>query len=501
MSEHDEIARCAGDAPYFIRTYCLIRHPLYGAIPFALWSWQEEVLWQVVNERLIIILKARQLGITELAAAYALWRVRFTPGWLGLIVARNQADACDVLDRILFMHDNLPEWLGAAPSEVAHARAKSGNAPAGSVHVRKRNTRVFELGHITEMRIVPSRIQSLPATRGTGRGKPASWVFLDEWAHQPWQSQIIAAIQPTLATGGALLGVSTANGVGNAFHAIWRQAECGANGYRAIFLPWHLHPEHDAAWHAEQRRILEPWQVAQEHPDNAGDAFVQSGRPVFDHAYLDVHRQRIAAEPSGRALGDGLVTWAAYTLGHRYIIGADVAEGVAAGDYSAACMLDATTGHQVAALHGRWPPEDFARRLVAMAEDYATPLLAVERNNHGHACLLQLRLLRYPRLYYAVDRLTRGAAIAQRPGWVTDRQTKPMLIDSLAASLREAIYTPHDMRFIDEAAIFSYRPDGGTGAPNGMHDDHVIAHAIAVYLATQPDPVNGTLHYFDGWKE
>ena len=108
MSEHDEIARCAGDAPYFIRTYCLIRHPLYGAIPFALWSWQEEVLWQVVNERLIIILKARQLGITELAAAYALWRVRFTPGWLGLIVARNQADACDVLDRILFMHDNLP---------------------------------------------------------------------------------------------------------------------------------------------------------------------------------------------------------------------------------------------------------------------------------------------------------------------------------------------------------------------------------------------------------
>ena len=297
MMDRHEFERCARDVVHFTQAYCVIRHPLRGAITFALWDWQADLLRTLARESLVIVLKARQLGVSELAAAYALWRARFVPGWLGLLVSRNQSDACDLLDRIGFMYDHLPPWLQAAPPPRRRAVEQDdildAPDPIDGLILRKRNSRVLEFGHQTEAGNVPSRIQSLPATRGTGRGKPASWVFLDEWAHQPWQPQIFAAIKPTLATGGSLLGVSTANGVGNSFHQLWAGAERGDNGFIPIFLPWRCHPEHDEDWRVAQSRSMEPWQLAQEHPDNATEAFIQSGQPVFDATYLTWHEERI----------------------------------------------------------------------------------------------------------------------------------------------------------------------------------------------------------------
>ncbi len=77
----------------------------------------------------------------------------------------------------------------------------------------------------------PSKIQSLPATKGTGRGKPASLVIMDEWAHQPWQQEIWTAIKPTIATGGKIIGLSTANGLGDVFHQTCMGAQANENGF------------------------------------------------------------------------------------------------------------------------------------------------------------------------------------------------------------------------------------------------------------------------------
>jgi len=194
-----EFVRCQRHITYFVATYCVIRHPQRGAVPFALWPWQAQLLEMLVREPLFAVLKARQLGVSELGVAFALWKARFTPGWLGLLVSRNQQYADALLERVGFMYDHLPGFLRAG-SEI------------DGLAVGKRNTSILDLVHRTGMGLVPSRIQSLPATQGTGRGSPASWVFLDEWAHQPWQEQIVASIQPTLSTGGALFGVSSAAG-------------------------------------------------------------------------------------------------------------------------------------------------------------------------------------------------------------------------------------------------------------------------------------------------
>src|SRR3989304_586704 len=49
-------------------------------IPFALWPAQREALASIAGESQVIILKARQLGLSWLVVSYALWLCLFHPG-------------------------------------------------------------------------------------------------------------------------------------------------------------------------------------------------------------------------------------------------------------------------------------------------------------------------------------------------------------------------------------------------------------------------------------
>src|SRR5688572_14362935 len=44
-----------------------------GTMPFTLWEAQRTLLASIARERLLLILKARQLGISWLVCAYAVW--------------------------------------------------------------------------------------------------------------------------------------------------------------------------------------------------------------------------------------------------------------------------------------------------------------------------------------------------------------------------------------------------------------------------------------------
>ena len=67
-----EYLKCAVDPVYFIKKYCVIQHPVKGKIPFILYPFQEDVVRDFVANRFNVILKARQLGLSTLTAAYSL---------------------------------------------------------------------------------------------------------------------------------------------------------------------------------------------------------------------------------------------------------------------------------------------------------------------------------------------------------------------------------------------------------------------------------------------
>ena len=72
-----EIIKSGKDPVYFINNYAKISHPLRGLIPFKLYDYQEELITDFNDYRFNVILKARQLGISTVSAAYIAWLMMF----------------------------------------------------------------------------------------------------------------------------------------------------------------------------------------------------------------------------------------------------------------------------------------------------------------------------------------------------------------------------------------------------------------------------------------
>src|SRR5436309_8810036 len=113
-------------------------------------------MWTLMTSRLVIILKARQLGISWLCCAYGLWLCMFQPGKLVLLFSQGQAEADEMLRRVRSMYDRLPDWLRR-------------QCPLA----REPNTSEMEWAN-------GSRVKSLPATQKAGRSLTASLVIFDE---------------------------------------------------------------------------------------------------------------------------------------------------------------------------------------------------------------------------------------------------------------------------------------------------------------------------------
>ena len=72
-----EIIKAGKDPVYFINNYCRISHPIHGLIPFKTYDFQQDLLASFNDHRFNVILKARQMGISTIVAAYIVWMMLF----------------------------------------------------------------------------------------------------------------------------------------------------------------------------------------------------------------------------------------------------------------------------------------------------------------------------------------------------------------------------------------------------------------------------------------
>ena len=72
-----EVIKCGKSPTYFINNYAKIPHPIKGLIPFKTYYYQAELLETFNDHRFTVILKARQLGISTITAAYIVWLLTF----------------------------------------------------------------------------------------------------------------------------------------------------------------------------------------------------------------------------------------------------------------------------------------------------------------------------------------------------------------------------------------------------------------------------------------
>jgi len=116
--------------------------------------------------------------------------------------------------------------------------------------------------------------------------------------------------------------------------------------------------------------------------------------------------------------------------GHVYLVGADPAEGVAGGDDSGLCIVDATTRRQVAAANPRLGPKPFANLTADLCEWFNDAYVLPERNNHGHAFILQLEFRGVSVIDYTDD-IAGGANLGDyRPGYPKSGRSKVAIWDA-----------------------------------------------------------------------
>jgi hypothetical protein len=418
-----------------------------------------------------IVLKARQLGITTYVAARFFIHTITQPGTLTVQVAHEQESAEEIFKIVHRFWEHLPAPLRRGPLKKSRSNVRQIAFP--------------ELD--SEYRVETA------ADVNAGRGLTIHHLHCSEVARWPGDGEeTLASLQLAVPPAGEIVLESTPNGAGGIFYEEWSRAE--ETGFTRHFFPWWYEPSYKKAagelgdLSSDEQRLVkneglsleqiawrrEHWVrlrglAAQEFAEDAESCFLVSGDCVFDMAAigqrLEAHIQPMESKDNGR-----LLIWWPPQKGRQYIVGVDPAGGGSEGDYACAQVIERGSGLQCAELHGHFTPRELATAVAELARFYDNGLVAVERNNHGHAVLELLRNEGYGNVYRE----------GGKEGWLTTAASRPAMIENFASILAAAPQLFSSPRLLAECRTFIRLPDGNTGAAPGTHDDCVMAAAIAL---------------------
>ncbi len=419
-----------------------------------------------------IVLKARQLGLTTWAAARFFLKTITRPGTLTLQVAHTQESAEEIFRIVRRFLDYLPEGL-----------------LKGCLKTSRANVRQIVFSNFdSQYRVVSA------GERNAGRGMTVQNLHCSELARWPGDpAETLAGLRAALAPDGEEILESTPDGIGGCFYNEWQTAnDCGVVRH---FFPWWMESCYRAravekeSLTDEERGLIERHHLSrsqigfrrkvqanfrglarQEFAEDPETCFRTSGDSVFE---LIAVEQRLASAPAPIELrhNEEMEIWLPPLPGKRYLVAVDPAGGGSEGDYSAIEVLEMNTGLQCAEFAGHVGGMELAKLATALADEYNSAWLVVERNNHGHGVLsLSESVCHYARIYRQSGQM----------GWLTTSVSRPAVIGRLNACLIEQPDRFMSKRLLAECRSFVRQADGTTGARVGTHDDRVMAMAIGL---------------------
>ena len=495
--------RLYSDFPFYAKSSLKIRTKAGDVAPLAL-NPAQEILDEAVRKQLqtdgkirVIILKARQQGLSTYVGGYLYFAVSQQKARKAMVITHHADSTRALFDMTKRYHEHCPEIL--------------------KPHTKYSSRRELSFDILDSSYVV--------ATAGgdsVGRGETLTHVHASELAFWPKSSAqdiwngLVQAVPNTPNT--AVFIESTANGVTGTFHTLWRGAVDGTNGFVPVFIPWFADPTYREEVPANftrtpdedelvKKHSLDDEQLMfrrrkiaqngidlfkQEYPAEPEEAFLTTGRPVFNPEQLtkclDTTRdveERLALE-GGEWLHNvrgELTTYRKHDPGeHGYVIGADVAMGVRNGDFSVAQVLDSKK-RQVATWRGQVHPDYFAEILFELGMFYNEAFICVENNSHGIlTCTRLAKDMAYPAFYQEVqvDKITDRETV--KLGFTTTAKTKPLVIDQLRASMREGEIELNDKNTIREMLTYIVTESGAMEAEPSCYDDCVMSLALANHV-------------------
>ena len=438
-------------------------------VPCKLAANPAQLQFEAARGRRNIVLKARQMGMTTWVAGRYFLKTIGKRGVLTVQVAHTREAAESLFCIAQRMWENLPTALREGP--LLRSRANVGQMVFPALD--------------SEFRVISA------ADENAGRGLTIQNLHLSEVSRWPGDAAAtLAGLRAALAPEGEMTLESTPNGASGAFYDEWMRA--GESGLVRHFFPWWMEPKYVSApatdlrgdeldlmrkhgLSAEQigfRRTLEQsfrGLRCQEFAEDAVSCFKASGHCCFEVAAIE---RRLAAlhEPPGQRRGGALQVWLPALQGKEYLVAVDTAGGGADGDFAAIQVIELATGLQCAELRERLGTLELAKVAASLAREYGGAMIAVERNNHGHAVLAYLDSMeRYARVYEQD-----GVA-----GWLTTAGSKPGMVSRMGALLAEQPELFYSKRLLEECRTFVTAGNGKMGAANGSHDDCLMAMAVS----------------------
>jgi len=477
-------------------------------------------------------LKAGQVWMSSSAATEIFHRVPFFPGRRALVLADSQGHAdlvFEYYDQFIKSYSDNPfgaEWNSAItlPRLIKDT----------DQHLRWDNGSSVLVGTANNVDI--------------GRSAPYNWAHLSEAAFYRDMPALMTGLMQRIprSPDSGVIVESTANGMGGGFYDLCQLAmdPRKASGWAFVFFAWWEHPEYQIPFTDDRDRYtfqkglskselaerdayaltLEQlqwrrWAIEsncegridrfrQEFPGNPSEAFLTSGRCIFDMQALS--RMPVIQDPTmGKldvfqvglekkvqfiqdSLGRGEM--AVYKLperGKHYIVGVDHAEGIDPGaktgasdpDYCVAQVVDVDTGEQVAKLKERYEPRPWAERVYWLSRWYNWAFVVPEQKAVGKAVIGHLLDIEggYPlELLYSAERdpSDRRPALLQELGYDTNAVLRPVLVSALETAVREMSIRVHDVGTLQECQQFVRKANGREEGI--VHDDEVFALALCI---------------------
>jgi hypothetical protein len=452
-----EVVKSGKNPAYFINNYCKIPHPGKGLIPFKTYDFQSKLVDDISLHRFIVVLKARQLGISTITAAYVAWLVLFHRDKNVLVVATKLTTAANLVKKVKTILKNLPEWLRIADFAVD-------------------NKNSIELSN-------GSQVKASSTSGDAGRSEALSLLVIDEAAHIDGLDELWTGLYPTISTGGRCIAISTPNGVGDWFHETYVGAESGENEFFPVELSWHVHPDRDAEWFEVETKNMSKRQIAQEYEcsfNTSGDTVVHPD---------DILRIKTGIKDPEYRVGFDRNTWIWEEPKdeNRYLLVADVCRGDGK-DFSTFHVFKLETMEIICEYKGKPTPDVFAEILYTTGVQYNTAMIVVENNSVGYHTLEKLKEKGYTNIYHSkkgsheyVEQYIAEGNSSVVPGFTTSHKTRPLIIAKFEEFIRNKVLTIYSKRLANELDTFIWK-NGRPQALRSYNDDLVMAAAIGCWV-------------------
>lgn len=263
----EEMRECHDDPVYLIENYLWTdKNPgffsdrIQTLVPFLLFEFQVDTIDQfldcVMKGEKVFLEKSRQMGISWIVCAFALWGWLFRD-WKILFLSQKEdfvdkiGDMQSLFQKIRFMLQELPMWMLPVPNED---RDNPNYTIRNWLTTYTPRLRIFKpIGFGT------GSITGDSTSSNAGTGGTYKFVFLDEMAKMENAASINTAIQ---ATTGCIIYNSTPLGKFNEYYKMRMLAIKGK--IRHVRLHWSKHPMYSKQWYEWRTRSMLPEQIAQE---------------------------------------------------------------------------------------------------------------------------------------------------------------------------------------------------------------------------------------------